>query len=97
MGLNPQLNVKVDGYEVDVIVTYQGKKIAIECKHYEKSSLRVRNLIHEWNSKGKELGFDKVVLVIVGCKIRERTEGLQRNMVLPFGMKRSLIHSSLRL
>ena len=69
VGLNPQLNVKLNDYEVDVLVIYQGRKIAVECKRYESASLTVRNLIHEWHSKGEELGL-KVILVLAGIKIK---------------------------
>jgi len=69
VGLNPQLNVKLNNYEVNVLVIYQGRKIAVECKQYESASLTVRNLIHEWRSKSEELGL-KVILVLAGIKIK---------------------------
>jgi len=78
IGIEPQLNVRIDGYEIDVLVIYQGRKIAIECKQYEKSRPRVRNLIHEWHSKSKELGVHKVLLVIAGYRIREKDEELAK-------------------
>ena len=70
IGMEPQLNVRFHGYEIDVFITYRGKKIAVECKQYESGSLNVRNLIHEWHSKSEELGIDKVILVIAGYRIR---------------------------
>lgn len=78
IGLKPQLNVKIDGYEIDVFVNYQGRKIAIECKQYEKGSLNVRNLIHEWSSKSKELGLYKTILVIAGYRIKQEDLALAR-------------------
>ncbi len=71
IGFKPQLNARVDGYEIDVLVNIQGRMIAVECKQYERGSLNVSNLIHEWSSKGKVLGFQKVVLVIVGYKVKK--------------------------
>jgi len=70
IGMEPQLNVRFHGYEIDVFITYREKKIAVECKQYESGSLNVRNLIHEWHSKSEELGIDKVILVIAGYRIR---------------------------
>ena len=70
IGMEPQLNVRFHGYEIDVFITYRDKKIAVECKQYESGSLNVRNLIHEWHSKSEELGIDKVILVIAGYRIR---------------------------
>ena len=69
VGLNPQLNVKLNNYEIDVLVVYQGRRIAVECKQYERASLTVRNLIHEWHSKSEELGL-KVILILVGIKVK---------------------------
>ena len=70
IGMEPQLNVRFHGYEIDVFITYRDKKIAVECKQYESGSLNVKNLIHEWHSKSEELGIDKVILVIAGYRIR---------------------------
>jgi Holliday junction resolvase len=45
-GLSPERNVIINTYEIDVFVIYKNKRIAFECKQYEKSGLTVRNLIH---------------------------------------------------
>ena len=45
IGIEPQLNVRLNDYEIDVLVIYQGRRIAVECKQYEKSRPKVRNLI----------------------------------------------------
>lgn len=54
-GFNPKRNVIYKGYEIDVYLKYKNVNICIECKQYEKSGLTVRNLIHQWDSKNKEL------------------------------------------
>lgn len=71
-GFKPQLNKKIDDYEIDVFLQYKSIRLGIECKQYERSSLAVRNLIHEWNSKNKELRLDKILFVLVGCKTNDR-------------------------
>jgi uncharacterized membrane protein (Fun14 family) len=68
-GFSPQTNKIVDSYEIDVYLEYNNKKIAFECKQYERSTLAVRNLIHQWHSKKALLCFDRIVLVIVGIDI----------------------------
>ncbi|MEK6807800.1 MAG: hypothetical protein AABX75_02100 [Nanoarchaeota archaeon] len=68
-GFNSELNKIYNGYEIDVFLKYKNLKIAFECKQYERSTLAVRNLIHQWDSKNKELNFDKIVHVLVGCDI----------------------------
>ena len=58
-GFKPELNKIINGYEIDVFLQYKNLKIAFECKQYERSTLAIRNLIHQWDSKNKELHFDK--------------------------------------
>ncbi len=70
-GFRPELNKTVNGYEIDIFLSYRNLKIAFECKQYEKGSLAVRNLIHQWDSKNRELKFDKLVLVLIGTDISE--------------------------
>ncbi len=77
-GFEPELNKKIDDYEIDVFLKYKSIKRGIECKQYERSSLAIRNLIHEWNSKNRELNFDKILLVLVGCKITDKDRNLAR-------------------
>lgn len=57
---------ELKGNQIDVFANYDGKKIIVECKQYEKGSLTVKNLIHEWNSKKEEIGCDKCLLVLWG-------------------------------
>lgn len=78
IGLKPKLNEKIGNYEIDVLVYFKGIKLGIECKQYEKSSLAIRNLIHEWNSKSKELKLDKVLFVLVGCNITDKDRQLAK-------------------
>ena len=70
IGLKPALNVRLNGHEIDVLVTCGDKRLAIECKQYESGKLEIRDLIYEWATKSRELGFDKVLLVIVGCEVK---------------------------
>ncbi len=70
-GFNPRLRADLEGYEIDVYVEYKSERIIFECKQYERSSLTVRNLIHQWSGKQEELGVDKVVLVLVGVSVSE--------------------------
>jgi len=78
IGLKPKINQKIDDYEIDVLVHFKGMKLGIECKQYERSSLAIRNLIHEWDSKNKELKLDKILLVLVGCNITDRDRQLAK-------------------
>lgn len=66
IGLKPELNKRVNGYEIDVFFTYQLKRIGIECKQRDKGSITVRNLIHEWHSKNSILKFDRIVIALYG-------------------------------
>ncbi len=68
-GFDPKLNKIYKGYEIDVFLDHNGIKVGIECKQYERSTLAIRNLIHQWDSKNKELNFDKIVLVLMGCDV----------------------------
>lgn len=77
-GFRPELNKIIGGYEIDVFLKHKGYKIAFECKQYERSNLAVRNLIHQWDSKSKEIGIDKVVLVITGSEISSKDYDLAK-------------------
>lgn len=70
VGLKPEVNKVYHTYEIDVFLRYNNKIIAFECKQYEKSALTIRNLIHLWDSKNKELKLDKIVLVIFGIDVK---------------------------
>lgn len=77
-GFGPELNKKIHGYEIDVFIQYKSVKLGVECKQYERSSLATRNLIHEWDSKNKELNLDRILLVIVGCDITGKDRDLAK-------------------
>ncbi len=77
-GFNPQLNKIRNGYEIDIFLRYKNIKIAFECKQYERSTLAIRNLIHQWDSKNKELNFDKIVLILIGCDISSKNYQLAK-------------------
>ena len=79
VGFEPEHSKKIEGYEVDVFLEYKGFKIIVECKQYEKSSLSVRNLIHQWESKNKILKADRVLLVLVGSEITHKERSLAEN------------------
>lgn len=70
LGFKTITNVRIKGYEVDVLATSKDYKIIIECKQREKSeSLDIRNLIHQWESKNNIIKADKVIIVIYGLKV----------------------------
>lgn len=69
-GFRTKQDVKIKGYEIDVLAKYEGYTIAIECKERSSGGLIVRNLIHEWSGKNKIINADKVVLAIYGVSIR---------------------------
>jgi hypothetical protein len=71
-GFNPKNNKIINGYEIDVYVVYKSFNIVIECKQYERSSLAIRNLIHQWESKNRFIGASKVLFVLVGCDISKK-------------------------
>ena len=70
-GFQTQHQVRINNYEIDVYAKYDNFTVVIECKQYEKSTLNIRNLIHLWDSKNKEIGASKVLLVLFGFDIPE--------------------------
>ncbi len=56
-------------YQIDVLAQKFGRNIICECKQYENARLEIKNLIHQWDSKNKEIKADKIVLVIYGQSI----------------------------
>jgi len=91
-GLNPQINRFFNGYEIDVFLRYKNKLVAFECKQYERSTLAIRNLIHQWDSKNKELKLDKVVLVIIGCDISQTDYDLAEKYSITIWNENKLTH-----
>ena len=55
-----------NNYQIDVLAQKGGLNIICECKQYENTHLEIRNLIHQWDSKNKELKADKIILIIYG-------------------------------
>lgn len=84
LGFHTETNVKKKGYEIDVFAKKGDFEIIIECKQYEKSSLTIRNLIHQWSDKNSEIKADKVILVLYGMKLKETDINLasNRNIIL---------------
>lgn len=69
-GFETYTNQFVAKYEIDVVVKIGDRTIIVECKNYQSSSLTIRNLIHEWNSKNNIIKADKVILVLAGLNIK---------------------------
>ncbi len=78
IGIKSRCNVIINGYETDVFFQYNKQKIGIECKQREKSSISIRNLIHEWNSKNTEIKLDKIILIIFGYDMTEQDFNLAK-------------------
>lgn len=57
---------RINGYEIDVLAEKNNIKVVCECKQYEKSMLSIRNLIHLWDSKNKEINADRVIIALFG-------------------------------
>ena len=70
-GFKTQRNVRLSKYEVDVLAEIGDRKIVIECKNYQESSLTIRNIVHQWNSKNQIIKANKVILVLAGLNIKE--------------------------
>lgn len=64
-------NVFIAKYEIDVKATIGDRTIIIECKNYQNSSLTIRNLIHQWNSKNQIINAHKIIIVLAGLKIQD--------------------------
>lgn len=83
-GFKTEQNAWKEGYEIDVLAKYKGYVIAVECKERQSSGLIVRNLIHEWSGKSKELKIDKVLIVVYGKTVtpEDKTLAKERSMSL---------------
>ena len=60
---------KINGYEIDTYAKKNNLTIACECKQYEKADINIRNLIHQWDSKNKEIKVSRILLVFYGIEI----------------------------
>lgn len=83
-GFKTNQNIRIKGYEIDVLANYAGWTIAIECKERQGSNLIVRNLIHEWAGKNEELNINTILLVIYGKEVtaEDRTLAKRKNISL---------------
>ena len=71
-----QRNVRIASYEIDVLAELGDRKIVIECKNYQNSSLTIRNLIHQWSSKNKLINAHKIIIVVAGISLSESDKNL---------------------
>jgi Holliday junction resolvase-like predicted endonuclease len=69
-GFETQKNVFVAKYEIDILAKIGDRYIIIECKNYQNSSMTIRNLIHQWNSKNQIINASKVIIAIAGLKAK---------------------------
>ena len=79
-GFEVSINSKKFGFETDILVTKGEFTILVEAKQYENSYLNVGSLLHEWHSKGKNSGADRVLVVITGIKISEKFYQLAKEL-----------------
>lgn len=70
-GFNTKKNKFIAHYEVDVLAEVGDRQIIIECKNYQNSTLTIRNLIHEWNSKNQIIRAHKIIIALAGLKISQ--------------------------
>ena len=70
-GFNVKNQHRIKGYEIDVYAIKDNLTIACECKQYEKSNINVRNLIHLWDSKNKEVSASKIVIALYGIEVSQ--------------------------
>lgn len=73
-------NVKIASYEIDVLAELGDRRIVIECKNYQSSSVTIRNLLHQWSSKNRIINAHKVILVIAGVTIKESDNELANSL-----------------
>lgn len=70
-GFETTRNVLIAKYEIDVQAEIGDRKVIIECKNYQNSSLTIRNLIHQWNSKNQVIQAHKIIIALAGLTIKE--------------------------
>jgi len=79
-GFKVKLNNRIRGYEIDVLAYKGNYKIAIECKQYERSHLTIRNILHQWASKGTRINVDKIAVVIAGQEPKKEDYRLAKEL-----------------
>ncbi len=75
-GFETQRNTKLAKYEIDVIAKIGDRKVIIECKNFQNSTLVIRNLIHQWNSKNQIIKANKIIIVLAGVDIKKSDQEL---------------------
>lgn len=75
-GFKTSRNTFIAKYEIDVLAEIGDRSIIIECKNYQNSSLTIRNIVHQWNSKNKIISSHKVIIVITGVSIKPEDHDL---------------------
>lgn len=70
LGYRTKTNVRIKGYEIDVLAIHGKTNIIVECKQRDQSeSLDLRNLIHQWASKNQIIQANKVMIITHGLDI----------------------------
>jgi hypothetical protein len=64
-------NVLIAKYEIDIKATIGDRTLIVECKNYQNSSLTIRNLVHQWNSKNELIKAHKIIIVLAGLNIKD--------------------------
>lgn len=70
-GFTTERQVFIANYEIDVKAEIGDRTIIIECKNYQNSSLTIRNLIHQWNSKNQIIRAHKIIIALAGMNIKD--------------------------
>ena len=70
-GFKTERNVFIAKYEIDVKASIGDRTIIIECKNYQDSSLTIRNIIHQWNSKNEIIKAHKIIIALAGLEIKD--------------------------
>jgi hypothetical protein len=78
-GFKTERNVFIAKYEIDVKASIGDRTIIIECKNYQDSSLTIRNIIHQWNSKNEIINAHKIIIALAGLEIKDSDYKLANN------------------
>ncbi len=70
-GFKTSRNVWIAKYEVDVVAEIGDRKVIVECKNYQNSTLTIRNLIHQWHSKNQIIKAHKIIIALAGLVIKD--------------------------
>ncbi len=87
-GFDIKRNVFQAGFEIDVLVNFGDRRIIVECKQYDSSSLTLRNLIFQWVGKNEIIKADKLIFVLYGVVITDEAKNLANEKgILLWGME----------